>query len=113
MEITRDQGSEFIVNEFKKPLIEREYGTTSKPSTFGNTTSNVILEHTHQVLGNLVQDFNITQTYVDKDDPWSVILAESAFLIISITNRLKMYSLVQLLFGRGVIILIKKGGIVN
>ena len=75
--------------------------------------SNAILERIQKVLGNLVRTCNITQTYVDKDDPWSVILAESAFLIISITNRLKMYSLVQLLFGRGVIILIKKGGIVN
>ena len=31
--------------------------------------SNAVLEHIRQVLGNLFRDCNITQTYVDKDDP--------------------------------------------
>ena len=30
----------------------------------------VTMERIHQVLGNLVRTFNITQTYVDEDDPW-------------------------------------------
>ena len=37
--------------------------------------SNAALEMIHQVLGNLVQTFNINQTYVDEDDPRSGILA--------------------------------------
>ena len=43
--------------------------------------SNAVLEQIHQVLGNLVHKYNITQTYVDKDDPWSGILAVAAFSI--------------------------------
>ena len=70
MEITYDQGSGFIGHEFRKSLIERECGINSKPSTSGNPTSNVILERVHQALRNLMRNFNITQTYVNKDDSW-------------------------------------------
>ena len=69
--------------------------------------SNEILERIHQVLGNLVQTCNINQTYVDKDDPWSGILAAPEFAIISTTNRTKRYSTVQLVFGCDMILLIK------
>ena len=55
MEITYDQGKEFIGNEFRKYLIEYEYGITAKPSTSRNPISNAILERIHQVLGNIVQ----------------------------------------------------------
>ena len=67
IEITYDQGKEFIVHEFRKFLIETEYGMTAKPSTSGNPISNEIFEHIHQVLGNIVRTFNIKQTYVDKN----------------------------------------------
>ena len=49
---------------------------------------NAVLERNHQVLGNLVQNFNIsTQIYVDEDDPWTGILAVAALVILSTTNR--------------------------
>ena len=54
MEITYDQGSEFIGHEFRKYLIEIEYVITAKPSTLVNPTYNAVLEWIHQVLGNLV-----------------------------------------------------------
>ena len=57
--------------------------------------SNTILEQINHVLGNLVRTFNITQTYVDKDDPKSVILDTSEFEISPTTNSLKGYSLGQ------------------
>ena len=69
--------------------------------------SNVILECIHQVLENLVQKFNIQQTYVDKYDPWTGILDAAAFVICSTTSRQKCYSPGQLLFGRDMILLIK------
>ena len=72
-EITYDQGEEFIGHDFKKPLIEMEYGITPKPSTLGNPTSNAILEFIRQIIGNLVRAFNITETYFNEDDPWWVI----------------------------------------
>ena len=81
IQITYDQGSEFIGHEFRKSLIEAEYRITSKPSTLVNPTSNEILEWIHQVLGNLVHTFNIKETYAEKDDPWLVILAAAAFAI--------------------------------
>ena len=69
MEITYDQGSEFIGHEFSKSLIEGYYWMTSKPSTSGNITKNAILERINQVLVNLVLNFDIAKIYVDKDDP--------------------------------------------
>ena len=69
-EIIYDQGSEFIGHEFRKSLIEMEYGIIAKPSTSGNPMSNTILEWIHQVIGNLMLNFNINQHYFDKDDTW-------------------------------------------
>ena len=70
--------------------------------------SNAVFESIHEVIVNLVQTFNIsTQTYVDEDDPWTVILAVAASAIFLTTNRQKGYSPVQLIFGRDMILLIK------
>ena len=70
--------------------------------------SNVVLERIHQVLGNLVRTFNIsTQTYVDKNDPWTVILAAEEFAISSTTNWQNSYSLGQLIFDGDMILPIK------
>ena len=43
IETTYDQGKEFIGHEFRKSLIEMEYRITAKPSTLGNSISNVVL----------------------------------------------------------------------
>ena len=75
-----DQGKEFIGNEFRKSLIETEYGITAKPSTLVNPMSNAVMERVYQVLGNLVRTFNVsTQAYVEKYDPWMGILSASVF----------------------------------
>ena len=63
-----------------------EYKITVKPSTLVNPIYDDILKHIHQVTGNLVLTCNITQTYDDKYDPWSGILAAAAFLILSTNN---------------------------
>ena len=86
MDITYDQGRKFTGLEFRKSLIEMEYGITVKPSTLVNPISDAILNHIHQIIGNLVLTCNITQTYYDKDDPWSGILDAAAFVILSTTN---------------------------
>ena len=69
--------------------------------------SNAVLERIHQVLGNLVRNFNVHKTYVGENDQWKGILAEAAFAIRSTTSRQKGYSLGQLIFGRDMIIPIK------
>ena len=87
-----------------------EYVRTSKPSTLVNPMSNAVLERIQQVLGNLVRTLNIyTQTYVDKNYPWTGILSASAFEIRSKTNRQKSYSKGQFIFGRDMILPIKHG----
>ena len=68
---------------------------------------NAVLKRIHQVIGKLVQTFNISQTYVDENNPWTVILAAAEFSIHSTTNTLKLYSPVQLSFVRDTIIPIK------
>ena len=69
--------------------------------------SNVVLERIHQVLGDLVQNFKISQTYVDKNYPWIGILSETVFENFSTTNRQKGYSLGKLLFFHDMILPIK------
>ena len=59
MQITDDQGSEFICHDFIKYLIEMEYGIIAKTSTWGNPTSNAIVERIQQVLGLLMRTYNI------------------------------------------------------
>ena len=63
-----------------------EYKITVKPSTLVNPINDEILKNIHQILGNLVPTCNITQTYDDKDNPWSGILDAAAFVILSTTN---------------------------
>ena len=55
MEITYGQGSELIGHDFRKSLIEEEYGIIAKTSTLVNPTSNAILERIHRVMRKLVQ----------------------------------------------------------
>ena len=54
-----DQGSELIVHDIRKSLIEMEYGIIANTSTLVNPTSNGILERIHQVLQNLVRTYNV------------------------------------------------------
>ena len=83
IEITYGQGSKFIGHDFRKYRIGTEYGIIAKPSTLVNPMFNVVLEQIHQVIVNLVRNFKMNQSYVDKDDIWSVILAAAAFEIHS------------------------------
>ena len=84
-----------------------EYRITFKQITFGNPIPNTVLERIHQVLGNIVRNFNTYQTYIDKYNPWLEILDAAEFVIFSITNRKKVYSTGQLIFGRYLILLIR------
>ena len=79
MVIMYDQGSEFIGHDFRKFLVEEEYGIKSKPSSSGNPTSNAILEIINLVLCNLVWKCNIEDTYADKYKSWMGILSSAYF----------------------------------
>ena len=56
VEITYDQRGEFLGHEFKKILIENEYGIKNKPTSPGNPQVDVTIERLHQLVGNLVCD---------------------------------------------------------
>ena len=83
MEITYDQGSDFIGHEVIKCLIETEYRITANPITSVNPTSIVILEWICQVLGNLLWTFNIIQTYINEYYPCTSILDAADFAIFA------------------------------
>ena len=55
--------------------------------------SNAVSEHIHQVIGNLVRNLNTSQTYIEKYDPLTGILATAEFAIRSTINSQKGYSL--------------------
>ena len=51
----------------------------TKPISYGNLTSNAILEGIKYVLGYIVRTYDIQFTYEDKDYPWMGILAAAVF----------------------------------
>ena len=73
----------------------------------GNPTSNEILERIPEVIVNLVQPYNIKDTYIDEDKLRLGILAAAAFSVFSTTNILKGYSPGLLVFVCDMILLIK------
>ena len=83
IEITYNQGSKFIGHEFRKYLIEKEYGILAKPISSGNQISKIILKIIHLVLGILVRAFNIKDIYIDEDDPWLGLSEAAVFEIFS------------------------------
>ena len=79
--MTYDRGGEFLSHEFKNSIIENEYGIKTKPDSPGKPQKNVIIHIIHKVLGNLVQTYNIQETYVDDADLWMGILEASVFAV--------------------------------
>ena len=81
---------ELIGHDFRKSLIEEEYGIVTNPSTPGNQTYNMILEQVYTVLDNLVWTYNIKYIYIDKDGLCLVILYDAAFTACFTKKRLKV-----------------------
>ena len=65
VEITYDQGGEFLGHKFKFILIEQVCGIKTKHAFPGNTQANKTIERIHQVPGNLIRTDNQLETYVD------------------------------------------------
>ena len=62
-------------------MIEQEYGIKTKPDSPGNPHANKTIERIHQVIENIVQTYNLQETYVDDSDLWVGILSAAAFSI--------------------------------
>ncbi len=101
-QVTFDRGTEFMGEEFKK-LLKEEYGIKGKPITVRNPQANAIVERIHQVLGNMIQAFELEKHYLDDEDPWKGILAATAFAIRSTLHTTLKKTPGQLVFGRDMI----------
>ena len=99
-----DGGGELLGYEFRNSLIEQEYGSKTKPDSSRNMQANAIIEIIHQVLGNLIQYFNLYDTYVDNADPWMGILAALAFAVRSMNHQTNQKRPSQLVFGQDMIL---------
>jgi hypothetical protein len=64
-------------------MIKNDYGIKGKPITVRNPEVNSIVERVHQVIGNIIQTFELESNYLDEDDPWKGILSATAFAVRS------------------------------
>ena len=85
-------------------LIEKKYAINTNLDSSGNPHSNSTIERIHQVLGNLVQTYNLHETSVDDANPCMVILAADAFMVRCTYHRTKGKFLGQQVFGRDMIL---------
>eukprot|EP00957_Ditylum_brightwellii_P041882 3172329-Ditylum_brightwellii.AAC.1 len=76
-EVVLDRGTEFMV-EFTE-MIRRDYSVTKRPITACNPQANGIVERIHQTIGNMLHNFQVHSTELDKEDPWSGILGAVMF----------------------------------
>ena len=65
---------------------------------------NYILERINQVVANLVRTFNLENNYLDEDEPWSEILASTAFTVRNKYHTTLQFMPDQLRFGRDLIL---------
>ena len=104
--IQYDQGSEFIGNDFRS-TCQNEYGIKTKPSLTKNPQSNAIIERIHQVISNMIKTFELENIPLDPKDPWSGILAATAYAVRSTYHTTLQATPGQLVYGRDMIFNIK------
>ena len=85
-------------------MIETEYGIKNKLTSYVNPQESATIYIIHQVLGYLVQTYNLHETYLYYYDPCMGILSEAAFVVCSMYHLNNGKSLVQLVFGRYIIL---------
>ena len=96
--ITLDRGKEFMAEVTK--MIKNDYGIKKRPITVRNPQANSIVERVHQTISNILRTFEIHNTTVDDEDPWSGILAATMFAIRSTVHTTTQSTPMQLVFGR-------------
>jgi hypothetical protein len=102
--ITLDRGSEFIGQDFRE-MCENDYGIKRKVISTRNPQANAVVERVHQTIGNLIRSFELQDNpYIDEDDPWSGILAATAFAVRSTYHTALRATPGQLVFGRDMIL---------
>ena len=101
--VTYGRGNELLAHAFKND-IDNEYRVESKCETTAYPKANSILEIIHQITANLKWMFDLQNNYLDKDDPWSGILADTDFAVQSTYHTTLQATPGQLVFGRAMIL---------
>ena len=96
--IVMDRGSEFKAEFYS--MITTDYNIKPKVITTRNPQANAIIERVHQTIGNILRTFNVNETVLDKDDPWSGILSATAFAIRNTVHTTLASTPAQLVYGR-------------
>ena len=81
-------------------MMTKDYGITKNPITVRNPQANSIIERIHQTIGNMIRTFSVHDTYLDKSDPWTGILAAVMFGTQATMHSTARATPVQLVFGR-------------
>ena len=76
----------------------------TKQSSSGNPQANATIHRIYQVLGNLVQTYNLDRIYVDDAYPCIGILVATAFVACSTYQKIKGKILSGLVFVRDMIL---------
>ena len=84
-------------------MILQDYGIKGKPITVRNPQANAIVERIHQVIGNIIRTFELESNYLNEEDPWTGILATTAFAVRSTYHTTLKKTPGQLVFGHDMI----------
>ena len=86
-------------------MVTNDYGIKRKVISTRNPQANAVVERVHQTLANLIRSQEIqNDPYVDEDDPWTGILAATAFALRSTYHTTLQATPGQLVFGRDMIL---------
>ena len=87
-------------------MCVNDYGIKRKIISMQNPQANAIVEHMHQMLGNLIRSFKLQDNpYLESDDPWLGILAAASFAMHSMYHTTLRAMPGQLIFGRHMILI--------
>ena len=67
-------------------ILKKYYGITGKSITTQNPQANAILERAHQTIGNILRTFQVNNTEINTNDPWSRILSALIFTMHSMVQ---------------------------
>jgi len=88
-------------------MVEDDYGIIRRGTTVRNPQANAILERVHQTIGNIIQTFEVHDSDLTIDNPWSGILSAKMFAIRATYHTTLQATPMQLIFGRDAMLNIK------
>ena len=104
-QVVLDRGTEFMAESTE--MIASDYGVKKKPITARNPQANSIIERIHQTIGNMIRSFEVHDTSIDEEDPWTGILSAVRFATRATVHTTMQATPMQLVFGRDAILNVK------